>query len=407
MATEEHMTLDEIYKYLRLIKPRYLAASRSEKGALLDEMEAVTGRHRKSLLRRLHTSLQRVPRRRERERTYKRDVDAALRVIWESYDRICAERLQPNLVPLAEQLARHGELELNAAVKAQLGCIGLTTVRERLRHFRQDEPRPRRVPKAPNRSLADVPMLRLAWDTAVPGHFEVDLVFHCGYETRGEFGYTLQMIDVCTGWSERLACLGRSYRVMEAAFTQILTRVPFPVLQIHPDNGSEFFNSHLRTFWAQYPQIKLSRSRPYQKNDNRFVEQKNSSLVRQYVGDLRFDTAAQIQALNAIYNQLWLYNNAFQPSLRLIEKTYCPATEEKPARLKRKYSAFTPWQRLCAAKLLPAEEQQRLQAHIDLTNPRQLREEIYADLAQLFALPGATPGQVEDVFATLGPGAQA
>jgi len=402
MTTEEKMTLDEVYKYLRLMKPRYRQADRAGKSALLDEMETVTGRHRKSLIRRLQGSVQRRPRAHERERTYKADVDLALRRIWESYDYICAERLQPNLVSLAQQLATHGELELTSTLQSQLGEIGLTTVRERLRQFRQDEPQlVRRAGGPRNRSLADIPMQRIAWDEPVPGHFEVDLVFHSGPDASGEFGHTLQMIDVYSGWSERVAILGRSYRVMEDGFRRILQRVPFPVSHIHPDNGSEFFNDHMRTFWAQYPHVQLSRSRPYQKNDNRFVEQKNSSLVRRYLGDVRLDTVAQIQALNAIYSKLWLYNNAFQPTLRLIEKTYLPATEERPARLKRKYSALTPWQRLCAAEAVSAEVQQLLQLRIDITNPRQLRQDIYFALEQLFALPSAPPEHIENVFETL------
>jgi len=373
----------------------------------LDEMETVTGRHRKSLIRRLGKSVQRRPRARERERTYKADVDLALRHIWESYDYICAERLQPNLVSLAQQLATHGELELTATLQSQLGEIGLTTVRERFGQFRQDEPQlARRVAGPRNRALADIPMQRIAWDEPVPGHFEVDLVFHSGPDASGEYGHTLQMIDVYSGWSERVAILGRSYRVMEDGFRRILQRVPFQVSHIHPDNGSEFFNDHMRTFWAQYPHVHLSRSRPYQKNDNRFVEQKNSSLVRRYLGDIRLDTVAQIQALNAIYAKLWLYNNAFQPSLRLIEKTYVPATAERPARLKRKYSALTPWQRLCATETVSAEVQQLLQLRIDITNPRQLRRDIYTALEQLFTLPAASSEHIENVFETLAEGQQ-
>lgn len=407
MATEEKMTLDEVYKYLRLMKPRYLQADRAGKSTLLDEMETVTGRHRKSLIRRLQGSIQRQPRTVERECTYKADVDLALRRIWESYDYICAERLQPNLVSLARQLATHGELELTATLQSQLGEIGLTTVRERLRQFRQDEPQlARRAPGPRNRALADIPMQRIAWDEPVPGHFEVDLVFHSGPDASGEYGHTLQMIDVYSGWSERVAILGRSYRVMEDGFRRLLQRVPFSVTHIHPDNGSEFFNDHMRTFWTQYPHVRLSRSRPYQKNDNRFVEQKNSSLVRRYLGDIRLDTVAQIQALNAIYGKLWLYNNAFQPSLRLIKKTYVPATEEKPARLKRKYSALTPWQRLCTAQVISAEVQQLLRLRIDITNPRQLRQDIYTALDQLFTLPSATPEHIENVFETLAAGQQ-
>lgn len=187
MTTEEQMTLDEVYKYLRLMKPRYEQASRAEKGALLSEMEQVTGRHRKSLIRRLQTPIRREPRQRERERTYQDDVDTALRVIWESYDYICAERLQPNRVALAEQLAAHGELQLSPSLKTQLADISVTTVRERLRQWRSAAPHlTRRPPKPRNSALADIPMQRIAWDEAVPGHFEVDLVFHCGLESRGE-----------------------------------------------------------------------------------------------------------------------------------------------------------------------------------------------------------------------------
>lgn len=402
MATDEKMTIDEVYKYLRLQQARYRAARRAEKGAMLDEMERVTGRHRKTLERLLAGTLQRKPRQRQRGRTYKGDLDRVLRLIWESYDQICAERLHPNLLRLAEQLEAHGEVALTPQLKAQLSQISLTTVTQRLQHFRQDTPQlPRRTPGPHNLALADVPMQRLPWDETVPGHCEVDLVWHSGPDARGDFGFTLQLIDIATGWSERVAILGRSYRVIQDAFTAILARIPFDILSIHPDNGSEFFNAHLRAFWQQYPHIQLSRSRPYQKNDNRFVEQKNSSLVRRYVGHIRLDTAAQILALNAIYSKLWLYNNAFQPSLRLVEKTYLPATAEQPARLLRRYSALTPWERLCATDRLTPELRQLIQLRIDMTNPRHLRQEIYDALSLLFAMPGATPSKTENVFETL------
>ena len=402
MATDEKMTIDEVFKYPRLQQKRYRAVGRAEKGVMLDEMERMTGRHRKTLERLLAGDLQRKPRQRQRGRTYQSDLDRVVRLVWESYDHICAERLHPNLLRLAEQLEAHGELELTLGLKAQLGQIGLTTLTTRLQHFRQDSPQLPRRPAGPrNLALADVPMRRLAWDEKVPGHCEVDLVWHSGPDARGDFGYTLQLIDIATGWSERVAILGRSYRVMQAAFERILARIPFEILSIHPDNGSEFFNAHLRAFWQQYPLIQLSRSRPYQKNDNRFVEEKNSSLVRHYIGDIRLDTSAQILALNAIYDKLWLYNNAFQPSLRVIKKTYRPATDAQPARLKRRYSALTPWERLCATDRLSPEQRQLLQLRIDITNPRRLRQEIYDALSALFAMPGAPPGQTQNVFETL------
>jgi hypothetical protein len=187
-------------------------------------------------------------------------------------------------------------------------------------------------------------MKRIPWDEAEPGHFEVDLVHHCGPSASGEYVHTLQMIDVTTGWSERVAVLGRSYRVMRAGFERCLERLPFPVLEIHPDNGSEFFprrgprgNHHLIRFFRDIIQdVDLSRSRPYQKNDNRNVEQKNSTLVRAYLGYDRLDTVEQTRLLNLLYDKMWLYYNFFQPVMHLTQKTVIPV-EGRSARIKRRY----------------------------------------------------------------------
>ena len=155
------------------------------------------------------------------------------------------------------------------------------------------------------------------------------------------------MIDVATGWSERRAVLGRSFRVMEDAFRCILNRLPFPVIELHPDNGSAFFNHHLLHFWKDAVKgIRLSRSRPYHKNGNRFVEQKNSTLVRAYLGEGRFDTVAQALAINQLYAKLWLFNNFFQPVMRLKEKVVIPATDGQPSRVIRRHDrASTPFDR--------------------------------------------------------------
>jgi hypothetical protein len=402
MTTDEKMTIDEVYKYLRMMRPQYEQSSQTEKGRMLNDMERVTGRHRKSLIRLLRGSLERHPRRQQRGRIYNADFDAALRRIYESYGRICAERLHPNLTDLATKLAVHKELELTEPLKAQLATVGLTTVRERLRQFRQDEPQlPRRAPRSPNPFLQDIPMRRLPWDIPTPGYFEVDLVHHCGPSSHGEYVHTLQMVDVASGWSERVALLGRSYRVMEDGFRRILARLPFPILGLHPDNGSEFFNNHMARFWADYSQVEISRSRPYQKNDNRFVEQKNSSLVRYYVGDIRLDTVAQTQALERLYQQLWLFNNCFQPSLRLSSKETLPATDDQPGRIRRRHTALTPWQRICEADVLDPEQLDLLQLRIDVTNPRKLHQQIHDQLQALFELPAKTSEVPEDVFETL------
>ncbi len=145
-------------------------------------------------------------------------------------------------------------------------------------------------------------MKRIPWDTAEAGHCEVDLVHHSGESTAGEYGHSLQVIDVATGWSERVMLLGRSYPAMRAAFERICERVPFAIIELHPDNGPEFFNWHMVRYWREKVSgVQLSRSRPYHKNDNRNVEQKNDTLVRQYFGQLRAGYAGANRGRNWLY----------------------------------------------------------------------------------------------------------
>jgi len=402
MSVEE-MTIDERRKYLHLMKPRYVKAGRSEKGQLLDEMEKVTGLDRKTLIRLMKGSLERKRRSRERGAKYGPEVDDALRVIDESFDGICAERLTPNLVWMARHLSGHGELVAGAALLEQLEQVSVSTVARRLARVRQDQPRlPRKKPRPRNPWLQNVPMLRLPWDLAEPGHFEVDLVHHSGPSTAGEYVCTLQMIDVLTGWSERWAVLGRSYLVMEDGFRGILQRLPFPVLELHPDNGSEFFNQHMLRFWCELVQdVALSRSRPFHKNDNPRVEQKNATLVRAFLGDERLDSVAQTLALNALYEKLWIYYNLFQPVMHLTAKEVI-RREGQPARVIRHYDdAATPFDRLRRTQGMLPPHQAQLTALRDSINPRRLRQEIYDAIAQLFQLPGAAPDCTEDVHLTL------
>jgi hypothetical protein len=223
-------------------------------------------------------------------------------------------------------------------------------------------------------------MRRIPWETIEPGHCEVDLVHHAGGSAAGEYGHTLQLIDVATGWSERVAVLGRSQRAMEAGFRQILARMPFPIRELHPDNGSEFFNQHLVRFFGEaLSGLTLTRSRPYHKNDNRFVEQKNATLVRAYLGHLRLETPEQVARLNALYDQMWIYYNLFQPVLHLAEKRIVDG------KLRRIWDeAQTPYQRLVATGVLAPAQAQDLARCYQRTNPRRLRQEIYRQLAGLW-----------------------
>jgi len=402
MTTEDKMTVDERYKYLRRMQKRYKKANRKERQKLLDEMEAVTELHRKSLIRLMQSKIKRKPRQQQRGRTYGVEVDDALRVIAESTDYICAERLQPNLVWLAEHLGAHGEITVSPELLFQLEHISISTVQRHLAHIHQDQPKlPRKGPGRANQVRREIPMRRIPWDEQEPGHFEVDLVHHSGAVVSGHYVHTLQMIDVFSGWSERVAVLGRSYLVMSDAFRRIETRLPLPILEIHPDNGSEFLNDHLVRYWRSLiKDVELSRSRPYQKNDNRFVEQKNQTLVRAYLGHERLDTVAQTLALNHLYDLMWLYYNFFQPVMRLEEKIF---PEPHDTRVRRKFGdAQTPYDRLCSTHVLSPERKQQFDTLRQQSNPRQLRQTIYHSLDQLFSLPCSAPDQPQNVYLTLG-----
>ncbi len=404
MSTEESMSIDERRKYLKKMQKRYRKANHQEKGVLLDEMMAVTELHRKSLVRLMNGSLARKVRRKQRGNTYGGDVRAAVRVIAESLDWVCAERLQPNLVWTAEHLAQHSELVISSELLDQLGRVSISTVRRIVEGQARDRPRlPQKKPRRANRLAREIPARRIPWQEPQPGHFEVDLVHHSGVSTSGNYIHTLQMIDVTTGWSERVAVLGRSFLVMQDAFRRILTRLPFPVVEIHPDNGSEFLNDHLVRFWRdKVKDLRLSRSRAWHKNDNRFVEQKNDTLVRAYLGYERLDTVAQTTRLNQLYDHMWRYYNFFQPVMRLAEKVVLPVDDGRPVKVKRRFDdAQTPFDRLLTTDVLTDHQQAQTLALREVTNPRHLRLQVYDLLDQLFALPLAAPGSTQNVYLTL------
>ena len=396
------MSIEERRQYLKRMQKRYKKAERQEKTRLLNEMVNYTGMHRVSIKRLINGNLARKPRHRERGTAYGSEFDGALAVIWEATDYICAERLTPNLVQLAELLEKHRELNLTPTLRQQLIQVSVATVR---RHTpRMPQVHRRRKPRPPlNKYQKQIPTRVIPRDMETPGHFEMDLVHHCGAQATGEDVYTLQLIDVATGWSGRRAILGRSYVVVADALVTLMEQIPFSFRELHPDNGSEFLNHHLLTFLrTHYPHISLSRSRPSSPNDNRLVEQKNHTLVRQYLGNHRLDTVTQTRFLNTIYAKLNDLYNFIQPVMRQIDKLWVPAIQSRPGYLKRIHDRpRSPWQRLSVTKCLPKSKQLTLSQRFAALNPLQLSRHIHQDLDHLFAYPNAQPDVVEDVFQTI------
>jgi len=401
MAETDPMSIDERRKYLHKMRIRYWQAKgKKERSRLLDEMQAVTGLHRKSLLRLIHGELARKPRRKQRSKTYGAEVGAAIRKIAESLDYPCAERLKPSLVRMAEHLEAHGELHLTPEVRRQLETISISSIRRRLPRSERSTQRIAHRRGLPRQTFAQkqcIPMRRIDWAERRPGHFEVDLVHHCGLSADGQYVHTLQLLDVATGWSECVAVLGRSYLVMRDGFARLLRRLPFEIRELHPDNGAEFLNAHLVRYWRDKVKAELSRSRPYHKNDNRFVEENNHSLLRAYLGHSRFDTLAHLQVLRRLYDQLWLYHNLFQLVMRLHSKQAVA-----PFRYRRQFDpAKPPLDRLIELQCLDDAARHRLEKLRQATNPLILRDQINDLIDQLMSLPTLKNSPTVNVFDTL------
>lgn len=401
MSETEPMSVDERRKYIHKMRERYRKGSKKEKGKLLDEIEAVTEMHRKSVIRILNGQLSRRKRSRERGRAYGVEVDDAIRVIALSLDYPCAERLKPNLVWMARHLASHQELLVSEETLKKLEQVSCSTLKRVLKRVGRSQPKmTTQQPKRPKRTGIHkaYPMRKIPWNEPETGHFEVDLVHHCGEAATGDYIHTIQMVDVATGWCEIAAVMGRSYQVMKNGFAFMLSRLPIPVVELHPDNGSEFFNQHLLRFWKHAViDAEITRSRPYQKNDNRFIEENNHSLVRAYVGHDRFDTQDQLKTLRLLYEHLWLYHNFFQPVMRLQEKIYLNEFQYQ-----RKYDqAKTPYDRLKEKNILDKNWMQQLDDLRSRTNPMAVREQIDLLTGNLLSLPVLDKSETVNIFETL------
>ena len=304
------------------IRPRYTLGSRTAKQLVLDELVATTGYHRKYAIQ----VLNHPPKRRTGQRCggpakYMGPVRAALEQVWLAANCICSKRLVPGLPLLVEALERHGELQLDAQTRALLLTLSPATADRLLKRARsRSKPHGRTTTKPGTLLKQAIPVRTFAqWDDAQPGFMEIDLVAHCGEATRGEYLNSLDMIDVKTRWVELYGLINRSQATVSAAIVICRGRLPYALLGLDSDNGSEFINHDLQRYCEQ-EHITFTRCRPYKKNDQAYVEQKNWTAVRQNVGYDRYEGPAACAALNALYEPLRLYLNFFQPVMVLVEK---------------------------------------------------------------------------------------
>lgn len=375
------MTRTSVGELTEALRPRYAKADRGQKSRILDEFVAVTGFHRKAAIRRLRGGHRRSRKRRGRPPVYTPDVVAALRAVWEVCGCICSKRLAPFLPEAVAVLRREGKIVVPADVRDRLVRMSPATIDRLLAKHRREGGKGRCTTKPGTLLRSQVAVRTFAdWTDTRPGFLEIDLVAHCGDTTAGEFVHTLSAVDIATGWFEPVALPNRSQQSVEAALETVRRQLPFPLLGIDSDNDSAFLNWGIKAY-CDRNQITFTRCRPYKKNDQAHVEQKNWAVVRQVIGYDRFEGTEATAALQAVYDDYRVYVNFLQPVRKLEQK------KTRNGKVWRRYdSATTPYRRVLAATAIDQRPKHELAAQYALLAPWHLRRKIEQNLRRLWTL---------------------
>lgn len=380
------LTMQERQTVTKAMAGQYRRATKKRKGEILDRFVEATAYNRVYAAqvlrghgravevapgRRVEGSA-RVTKRRRREPCYGKDVIKALTKIWKIMDYICGKRLAAAMPQTLPNLIRHGEIRATAAVRKKLLRMSAATIDRLLAQERLKATLKGRAGTKPGTLLKhQIPVRTFAdWNEAKPGFVEIDLVAHDGGSSHGEYCQILDATDVCTGWSEQVAVPTKAQCWVFDAIKEIRQRLPFDLLGLDSDNGSEFINHQLLRY-CQEQRLTFTRSRACRKNDNCHVEQKNWSIVRRFSGYDRHEGDEACQALNALYVLVRDYVNFFMPSMKLIEKI------RDGARVIKRYDRpQTPYQRVLASKDIPEEVKKALRTRYATLNPAQLKRDI-------------------------------
>lgn len=390
------LTMRERQAVTKATSMRYRLATKKNKGVILDECVALTRYHRvyaRVLLRRtgrppLHEerrSSQRHVKKRPlkgKHAIYDDRVLTSLQQMWAMLDGLCGKRLAPALKTVVPVLEQHGEIKLDPETRRKLLTISPATIDRLLAPARRKLLWKGRTGTKPGSLLKhQIPVRTFAdWDEQRPGFLECDLVGHDGGDARGDVAQTLNVTDVCTGWTETQAVKNKAQVWVFQAFQEMRARLPFDLLGVDSDNGGEFINNQMFRYCQQH-RITFTRSRAYRKNDNCYVEQKNYSIVRKAVGYVRYDTDEEVACLNELYRHLRLFTNFFQPVMKLVKKT------RVGSKVKKTYDTpQTPYQRVLDSSHVPEERKLKLHAEYAHLNPAHLKRAITRLQETLFKL---------------------
>ena len=384
------MNMESRNQYLKALRSEYLKIkSKKERGRFLNEARKRTGLARKYLIRKLKPKSNLDKKKEERKKRkviYDGYFKTALVQVWEILDYPCGQRLISSLreTDIVDKLRDLGELDCSDEVAKKLRIVGSVTIDEKLRHQKEvlRQLQKKGQPKQKSLLLKKIPIkIHGELDNQRIGNIQIDYVEHCGSSAAGEFVCTIDSTDIASGWEEWEAVMGRGQFPTKEGLDKARNRSPFSWLEIHSDTDKGFVNAHLVKY-AGETNLRFSRSRPYKKNDNCFVEQKNWFSIRKKFGYLRFDTKEERNLFNNLYrNELRLYKNFFLPRMKLKEKV------RVGSKIHRKYyPAKTPYQYLMESNQISSAKKKELKKIYLSLNPAQLKRTIEVKLDNLYKI---------------------
>jgi integrase-like protein len=383
-ATMTHAARAEL---ANAIRSRYRAVAGKEKRRILEEFIAATGYHEKSAIRVLN-SVPALNRRQTRHRPslYDEAARGALIVLWEASDRVCGKRLKALLPILLSALERNGHLKLDDVIRPKILSMSAATI-DRLLRMPRNATRARKAPRIMPEPRRRIRMRTFAdWNQPAPGSMEMDLVAHCGTVNRGSYVHSLVLTDIASGWTEAAPIVVREGSLVVETLERIRASLPFALRALDVDNGSEFVNDRMIEYCLSHG-IELTRSRPYRKNDQAWIEQKNGAVVRKLLGYRRFEGLAAARAITRLYGASRLFVNFFQPSFKLAAKHRDGAKVAK-----RYHPPQTPCERLLQSESISMAAKHMLREISAELDPLKLLEEMRAVQAYLTSLAdGETP----------------
>lgn len=366
-------------QYMETLRERYFKASKKEKGEILSEYCRNTKQERKYAIKKFNYKIKSKETRKPRVRYYDGAVISVLVKIWKIFDCPCGQRLEEILNTETDRLRTLKEITCSDEIAGKLKKMKSATIDRRLNHEKEVLRLKEKYRKKSSFLLSTIPVKTIAdFDRNIIGNEQVDFVESCGASASGEYVNNLSMCDIFSSWWEGEAIMGKGHERALQGLDNCRKRTPFSWKEFHPDNGTSLLNFAVYAY-AQKQGLGFSRSRPYHKNDNCFIEQKNSTHIRQVIGYLRYDTQEELVCLNDLYrNELRLYKNFFQPVIKLERK------ERIGGRVKRKYSrAKTPYRRLIESDQISVQEKKKLTAMYQSLNPAELKRIIDKKLDNL------------------------